>query len=138
MKKSDVLAYLKMHQDARGIANWESSKGASGGLNSYGIGLTKLRKFAKTVGTDPKLARTLWKSNVDEMKVIALLIDDPKTMTVEPHFELPMPRREATVGGCIGPRRALAGGRTDSGTTAAYFAPRARRALADAHELRGV
>jgi hypothetical protein len=83
MQKSDVLAYLKMHQDARGIANWESSKGASGGLNSYGIGLTKLRKFAKTVGTDPKLARTLWKSNVYEMKVIALLIDDPKTMTVE-------------------------------------------------------
>ena len=83
MNKADVLTYLKQQQDARGIAHWESCKDAPGGLDSYGIGLTKLRKFAKTIGKDPKLARTLWKAKVYEMKIIALLIDDPKTMTVE-------------------------------------------------------
>ena len=44
--------------------------------------MTKLRKYAKTVGRDAKLARTLWKSKVYEAKVIGLLIDDPKTMTM--------------------------------------------------------
>jgi 3-methyladenine DNA glycosylase AlkD len=83
MKKADVLAYLRSNQDTRGIAHWESHKEASGGLKSYGIGLTKLRKFAKTIGKDPKLAGQLWRAKVYEMKIIALLIDDPKTMTME-------------------------------------------------------
>ena len=83
MKKAEVLAYLKANQDARGISHWEKYKEASGGLRGYGVGLTKLRKYAKTIGKDPKLARQLWKTKVYEMKIIALLIDDPKTMTME-------------------------------------------------------
>lgn len=83
MTKAEVLQHLKDNQDARGIAHWNKHPEKSGGLRSYGIGLTKLRKYAKTVGRDPKLARTLWKSKVYEAKVIGLLIDDPKTMTME-------------------------------------------------------
>ena len=83
MTKSEILAYLKANQDARGIAHWQVHKEASGGLRSYGIGLTRLRKFAKTVGKDAKLASKLWQSNIYEMKIIALLIDDPKTITIE-------------------------------------------------------
>ena len=83
MQKSDVLEHLKTNQDARGIEHWEKLKEKSGGLKSYGIGLTKLRKFSKTIDKDPKLARQLWQSNVYDMKIIALLIDDPKTITME-------------------------------------------------------
>ncbi|MDH3439169.1 MAG: DNA alkylation repair protein [Gammaproteobacteria bacterium] len=83
MNKSEVLEYLKTNQDARGIAHWEEHKEKSGGLKSYGIGLTKLRKFAKTIGKDPKLAQQLWQSRIYEMKIIGLLIDDPKTITME-------------------------------------------------------
>jgi len=83
MKKSDVLDYLKTNQDARGIAHWKNQNEDSGGLESYGIGLTKLRKFSKTIGRDSELARQLWKTQTLEMKIIALLIDDPKTMTIE-------------------------------------------------------
>jgi len=83
MKKSDVLDYLNANQDARGIAHWKKHEEKSGGLKSFGIGLTKLRKFSKTVGKDPKLARQLWQARIYEMKIIALLIDDPKTMTIE-------------------------------------------------------
>lgn len=83
MKKSEILEYLKANQDARGIAHWKAHKEKSGGLKSFGIGLTNLRKFAKTVGRDPKLARQLWQSKIYEMKIIALLIDDPKNMTIE-------------------------------------------------------
>ncbi|MEN8145336.1 MAG: DNA alkylation repair protein [Gemmatimonadota bacterium] len=83
MTKAKILEYLKAHQDARGIANWEKHAKKSGGLKSFGIGLTKLRKFAKTVGRDPKLARQLWNVKIYEMKIISLLIDDPSTMTIE-------------------------------------------------------
>jgi len=83
MNKSDILEYLKSNQDARGIVHWEDHKKKSGGLKSFGVGLTKLRKFSKTVGKDSKLARQLWQAQIYEMKIIALLIDDPKTMTIE-------------------------------------------------------
>jgi len=83
MNKTEILDYLKSNQDARGIAHWKKHEKKSGGLKSFGIGLTKLRKFSKTVGKDPRLARQLWQTKIYEMKIIALLIDDPKTMTIE-------------------------------------------------------
>ncbi len=83
MTKTEVLEFLKREQDPRGIASWEKHAKSSGGLKSFGIGLTRLRKYAKQLGRDPKLARQLWKTKVYEARVLALLIDDPKTMTIE-------------------------------------------------------
>ncbi|MDP7149473.1 MAG: DNA alkylation repair protein [Paracoccaceae bacterium] len=83
MNKSDILDHLIANQDHRGIAHWENHAETSGGLKSYGIGLTKLRKFAKSVGRDAALANELWASDVYEMKIISLLIDDPKSMSIE-------------------------------------------------------
>lgn len=82
MSKADVLARLEAEQDPRGIAHWKQHEKDSG-LKSHGIGLTRLRKFAKEIGRDAKLAKQLWKTKLYEAKVLALLIDDPKTMTVE-------------------------------------------------------
>ncbi len=83
MKKSEVLAYLKREKDPRGMAHWKAHAEASGGLTSYGIGLTRLRKYAKGIGPDAKLAKALWNSKVYEMRVLSLLVDDPKSMTME-------------------------------------------------------
>ena len=83
MQKSEVLELLEANRDERGIANWEKLGFARGGVKSYGIGLTRLRKLAKEIGRDRELARTLWKSDVYDAKVIALLIDDPRSMTRE-------------------------------------------------------
>lgn len=83
MNKTDVIKYLDANQDARGIKHWEKHADKSGGLRSYGIGLTKLRKFAKQSGRDAKLARQLWQTDIYEARIIALLIDDPKKMTKE-------------------------------------------------------
>jgi 3-methyladenine DNA glycosylase AlkD len=83
MNKSEILEYLKTNQDARGIAHWENHKDKAGELKSYGVGLTKLRKFSKSVGRDAKLAKQLWHSKIYEMKVISLLVDDPKAITIE-------------------------------------------------------
>ena len=81
MNESEVLTLIADNQNTRGIANWK--KMDESGLESYGIGLTKLRKMAKGIGKDHDLAAALWKSKVYEAKVIALLIDDPKQVTPE-------------------------------------------------------
>lgn len=83
MTKAEVIGWLKAEQDPKGIVHWKKHADASGGLKSYGIGLTRLRKYAKSLGRDAKLAKVLWNSNIYDAKVLAILIDDPKTMTVE-------------------------------------------------------
>lgn len=80
MTKTQVLALLKENQNERGIAHWKKKPRK---LKSFGIGLTQLRKLAKQIGRDHKLAQQLWKSDVYDVKVIGLLIDDPKQLTRE-------------------------------------------------------
>lgn len=76
-----VMTWLDSNQDPRGIKHWEETVAETGGLRSYGIGLTRLRKYAKSVGRDAGLAAALWRSECYEAKVIALLVDDPKAIT---------------------------------------------------------
>ena len=83
MNKTQVLALLKENRNERGIANWKKGGHDAGGLKSFGIGLTVLRKLAKQVGRDRTLARKLWESDVYDAKVLGLLIDDPKQLTRE-------------------------------------------------------
>lgn len=83
MTKSEVMALLKENQNPRGMDYWIRHPKKLGKLKSHGIGLTQLRKMAKEIGRDHKLARQLWKSNVYDAKVLGLLIDDPKKMTRE-------------------------------------------------------
>ena len=82
--KTQVMDLLKEHKNERGVANWKKlGKEKTAGLKSFGIGLAQLRKLAKNVGRNPKLAATLWKSDTYDAKVIGLLIDDPKKITIE-------------------------------------------------------
>ncbi len=81
MTKTEVIALLKENKNERGIANWK--KVGSKDLKSFGIGLTQLRKLAKKVGRDHKLALQLWKSDIYDARVVGALIDEPKKMTRE-------------------------------------------------------
>lgn len=83
MTKTEVLTMLKASRDARGEANWKKMGDKTGGLNSYGIGLTKLRAIAKKVGRDHELALKLWNEKNHDAKVVGLLIDDPRQLTRE-------------------------------------------------------
>lgn len=83
MTVSEVLALLEAERDERGIANWEKLGPSTGGMKSYGIGLTRLRKLAKGIGRDRELALALWQTDVYDARVIALLIDDPAQTTRE-------------------------------------------------------
>lgn len=80
MTKTAVIALLKENQNERGIEHWKTKPRK---LKSFGIGLTQLRKLAKQIGRDHKLAAQLWKSNVYDAKVLGLLIDEPKLLTRE-------------------------------------------------------
>jgi 3-methyladenine DNA glycosylase AlkD len=81
MTVSEVLAVLAAERNERGMRNWERLGSGTAGMKSYGIGLTQLRKLAKRIGRDRKLSNALWKTDVYEARVIALLIDDPAQMT---------------------------------------------------------
>jgi 3-methyladenine DNA glycosylase AlkD len=81
MSVSEVLALLDAERDERGIRNWEKLGSGTAGMKSHGIGLTRLRTLAKKIGRDRKLAQALWKTDVYEARVLALLIDDPAQIT---------------------------------------------------------
>lgn len=83
MTVSEVLALLESERDERGVKAWEKLGAGTAGLRSHGIGLTRLRKLAKQVGRDRDLAQALWKTDVYDARVIALLIDDPAHITRE-------------------------------------------------------
>ncbi len=81
MTKTEVMAVLKENNDERGIKHWKKLGDYTGGLKSFGIGLTKLRKIAKQIGRYHKLALQLWNTKNHDAKIVGLLIDDPKQLT---------------------------------------------------------
>jgi 3-methyladenine DNA glycosylase AlkD len=81
MTVSEVLTLLHAERDERGMSNWERLGSSTAAMRSYGIGLTRLRKLAKRIGRNRELAHALWKIDVYEARVIALLIDDPARIT---------------------------------------------------------
>jgi 3-methyladenine DNA glycosylase AlkD len=83
MTKTEVLDLLAANQDARGLAHWKKMGDRTGGLSSFGIGVTRLRAIAKRVGRDHAHARELWNEPNHDAKIIGLLIDDPKQLTRE-------------------------------------------------------
>lgn len=82
MNAEEILTKIEEQSDARGVAHW-ANRYPNSALRTHGVGLTKLRKLAKSVGRDATLAAELWTSDVYELRVVALLIDDPKALTVE-------------------------------------------------------
>jgi 3-methyladenine DNA glycosylase AlkD len=81
MTVSEVLALLDAERDERGMSNWKKLGPSTAGMRSYGIGLTRLRTLAKWIGRNRELALALWKTDVYEARVIALLVDDPARIT---------------------------------------------------------
>lgn len=83
MNQNEVFLLLEANQNEKGIQKWNERYSKRKGLNSYGIGLTVLRKLAKKIGRNHELALQLWTSDLYDAKIISLLIDDPKKITIE-------------------------------------------------------
>lgn len=80
MRPDDVITLLEAGRDERGVAHWQQRYPDSP-LRCVGIGLTQLRKVAKDIGRDHALAAALWRSDLYEAKVVALLVDEPARIT---------------------------------------------------------
>jgi len=46
-----------------------------------GVSVPEMRKIAKEVGRDHRLAQSLWKTGIAEAQIVAALIDDPAAVT---------------------------------------------------------
>jgi 3-methyladenine DNA glycosylase AlkD len=53
---------------------------------ALGVRIPDLRRLAKEIGTDHRLALSLWKSGLHEARILASMIDDPAAVT-EPQME---------------------------------------------------
>jgi 3-methyladenine DNA glycosylase AlkD len=48
-----------------------------------GVSIPELRLLAKEIGKDHKLSLELWKTGIDEAKILAAMVDDPRKLTEE-------------------------------------------------------
>ena len=78
---AEIRSVLKTHKNERGIAQWKKTGNKSWG--TYGIGLTQLKKIAKSIGNDRNLAKELRQQPNYEMKVLSFLVDEPKKIPLE-------------------------------------------------------
>jgi len=83
MNQTQVIALLKTNRNEVNIEKQKLQGSKAGKLQSFGIGLTVLRKLAKHIGRDHALALELWESSIYDARIIALLIDEPKKITRE-------------------------------------------------------
>lgn len=49
--------------------------------NAVGVSMTELRKFARPLGHDHKLAQELWRSGIHEARILASIVDEPARVT---------------------------------------------------------
>ena len=48
-----------------------------------GVPVPEMRKLAKDIGKDHKLALELWKTGIAEARIVAAMVDDPDKLTEE-------------------------------------------------------
>jgi 3-methyladenine DNA glycosylase AlkD len=81
MKCEDILNKLKALSNPEAVAGM-----ARFGINPeniLGISIPTLRGLARGIGKDHALAQELWSSGIHEARILASMIDDPKTVTEE-------------------------------------------------------
>ncbi len=76
-----VLAELKQNSSAQYKADMRARYGIVTRAQVYGVPVAVLRKIAKHIGHDRKLAQQLWASGVHDARMLASMIDDPADVT---------------------------------------------------------
>ena len=79
MDSKQVIKRLKSLANPKNVAGM-----AKFGINpkgTLGVCVPDMRKLAKEIGGDHKLAQELWKTGIHEARIVAGMIDDPKEVT---------------------------------------------------------
>jgi len=79
MEYSEVLKKLKSLSNAKNVAGM--ARFGINPQNTLGVSIPNLRKLAKKIGKDHKLAQKLWNSKIHEARILAGMIDDPRLVT---------------------------------------------------------
>jgi len=84
MRAEEILKQLKSLADPKAVAGM--ARFGINPKNTYGIAVPILRKMAKEIGKNHKLAQELWDSGIHEARILAGMIDEP-TMVTEKQME---------------------------------------------------
>lgn len=76
MTYKEVIKELEDLKNERGIGYYKKTFGDDG--NYLGLGLTQLRKLAKKIKIDVKIAKQLLDAEYFEAKMLSFMVDDPK------------------------------------------------------------
>ncbi len=83
--EKDGSQYGKIMKELKSRANPKNVEGmARFGIdskNALGVSVVDMRKMAKKIGTDHKLAGRLWASGIHEARILAGMVDDPSKVT---------------------------------------------------------
>jgi len=75
----DVLTKLQAKANPKNVAGM--AKFGMSVESRLGVSVPEMRKLAKEVGRDHRLAQSLWKTGIAEAQIVAALIDDPAAVT---------------------------------------------------------
>ena len=81
MNCKQVIDKLKSLADADYLAGMSRYGVDTERARALGVSAPRMRKLAREIGKDHKLALELWKSGIHEARVIATLIEDVKKVT---------------------------------------------------------
>jgi 3-methyladenine DNA glycosylase AlkD len=79
------MQYEQIIKELKSLANPKAVEGmAKYGITperAYGVSIPNLRKLAKRIGRNHKLAEKLWRIDIRETKILASMIDEPDLLT---------------------------------------------------------
>lgn len=81
MTKDEIIKELEIMGDPRAVKVWARVGMDTSGY--LGVGLTKLKKFAKKTGKNHELANELWNCGIRDAKLLSVFIDEPGKVTPE-------------------------------------------------------
>ncbi|MBD3362774.1 DNA alkylation repair protein [Candidatus Dojkabacteria bacterium] len=79
MEYSEVIQLLKSKYNSKNVKGL--TKAGINPQNALGIRIPELRKLAKEIGKNHKLALKLWDSKIHEARILASMIDDPEQVS---------------------------------------------------------
>lgn len=79
MDKEEVLERLNSLSDPKAVEGM--ARFGINPKNNLGVSVTTIRKLAKEIGKDHKLAGKLWSTGIRDARMVAALIDEPKLVT---------------------------------------------------------
>ncbi len=79
MDSKEILNKLKSLGDPKNVVGM--ARFGINPENTYGVSIPNLRKLAKEIGKEHKLASQLWDSGIHEARILAGFVDDPKLVT---------------------------------------------------------